>query len=205
MWAPLEGETTPPGTNTSAVMEERKTTLINETFRSPSPSRREQWLAGSVLLAWAVLLVPSLVISPDRQPGFVPIAQFSLCGLLLGVGRQGIDVLALRVLLVAPMVVIEVIVGRHLHASFPLCSDSQGVTCIQSLTVAVLFGGFSLAIILAAIAIPTTILWRKGVRHLRPELPWSRVPKPKTWEGWVLLAVVLLFGLPILLGIPYAP
>lgn len=183
-------------------MAERKTTLTSATLRSPSPSRREQWLAGSVLLAWAVLLVPSLAVSPDRQPEVVPLAQVILCGLLLGVGRQGIDVLVLRALLVAPMVVIEVIVGRHLHATFPLCSDSQGVTCIQSLTVAVLFGGFAVAIILALIAVPTTMVWSRGVASLRPELHWSRLPKPRTWEGWVLLALVLLVGLPILLGIP---
>jgi hypothetical protein len=39
---------------------------IKVTFRSSSPFRREQWLAGSVLLLWAVLLVPTLAMSPDR-------------------------------------------------------------------------------------------------------------------------------------------
>jgi hypothetical protein len=182
-----------------------KTLLTNEAMPAQAPHRREGRLVLSLLLACAVLLVPSLVVSPDQQPELVPFVQVILCGLLLGAGRQGIDVLMLRVLVAAPVVLVGWIVGRHLHANFPLCTDSHGVACIQSLAAGVIFGAIVVAIILAVIAIPTTIAWSRGFTSLRPELAWSRAPRPRTWGDWVLVAVValvLLVGLPILLNIP---
>lgn len=169
------------------------------------PSSRRLWLVGSVLLAWAVLLVPSLLVSTDRQPVIVPFVQVLACGLLLGVGRQGVDVLVVRLLLVAPVVIVGWVVGSHLHSSGPLCSDLQGVSCLQGMTLAVLFGGFLTAMVFALIAFPTTLVWSRDFASLRPELPWKHVPWPRNWWGWVLLSVailVLLGAFYISLGIP---
>jgi hypothetical protein len=58
-------------------------------------------------------------------------------------------------------------------------------------------------VVLAVVAIPATLLWSRRVASLQPELAWSRVPKPKTWEGWVLLVLLLMISLPILLGTPF--
>jgi hypothetical protein len=184
-----------------------RTWLINEDIAS-SNSRHRNWLIGTVLLAWAVLLIPSMLVSPERWPAPVLIAQFILCGLVLGAGRQGVDVLVLRLLLVGPMAPIAWVLGAQLHGSTALCTDVEGVSCIQGLTTAVLFGGFIVAVVLSVIAFPTTIVWSRKFASLRPELPWSRLPRPRVWWHWVfavLAAIVLLFGLQFLLGIPTPP
>lgn len=184
-----------------------RTWLIRTDLTSPN-SRHRNWLIGSVLLAWAVLLIPSMLVSPERLPAAVVIAQIILCGLVLGAGRQGVDVLVFRLLLVGPMAPIAWVLGAQLHESRALCTDVEGVSCIQGLATAALFGGFILAVVLSVIAFPTTIVWSRRFASLRPELPWSRLPTPRVWWHWVLAvlaAIVLLFGLQFLLGIPTPP
>jgi hypothetical protein len=184
-----------------------RTWLISTGIGSPN-SRHRDWLIGSVVLAWAVLLIPSMLVSPERWPAAVLIAQIILCGLVLGAGRQGVDVLVLRLLLVGPMALIAWLLGALLHESRPLCTSVEGVSCIQGLATAALFGGFLVAIVLSVIAIPTTIVWTRRFASLRPELPWSRVPRPRVWWQWtgvVLAAIILLVGLQFLLGIPSPP
>src|ERR1700724_1718056 len=51
-----------------------RTWLIRTDITSPN-SRHRNWLIGSVLLAWAVLLIPSMLVSPERWPAAVLIAQ----------------------------------------------------------------------------------------------------------------------------------
>jgi hypothetical protein len=68
--------------------------------------------------------------------------------------------------------------------------------------------GIFITVALSLVALPTTIVWNRGVANLRPELPWRRVPKPRTWWQWLLLVlavVVGLFGLQLALGISSPP
>jgi len=184
-----------------------RTSLITADITSPN-SRHRNWLIGSVLLAWAVFLIPPMLVSPERWPAAALIAQIILCGLVLGAGRQGVDVLVLRLLLVGPMALIAWVLGAQLHESSALCTDVEGVSCIQGLATGVLFGGFFVAVALSLVAFPTTIVWSRRFASLRPELPWSRLPRPRVWWHWVfavLAAIVLMFGLQFLLGIPTPP
>jgi hypothetical protein len=59
---------------------------------------RYRWLrlTGGVLLAAAVALVPILVLPPGQDPAGLAISQALICGVILGIGRQGIDLLLLR-------------------------------------------------------------------------------------------------------------
>jgi hypothetical protein len=184
-----------------------RTWLIRTEIGS-SNSRHRNWLIGSVVLAWAVLLIPSILVSPEHWAAAVPVAQILLCVLVLGFGRQGVDVLVLRLLLVGPMALIAWFLGALLHESRPLCTDVEGISCIQGLATAALFGGSLVAVVLSVIAIPTTIVWTRRFASLRPELPWSRVPRPRVWWQWVvavLAAIPLLVGLQFVLGIPTPP
>lgn len=184
-----------------------RTWLISADITSPN-SRHRNWLIGSVLLAWAVLWIPSIAVSPEHFPAVVIIGQVILCGLILGAGRQGLDVLLLRLLVVGPMALVAWVLGAQLHETRPLCPDLQGVSCIQGFATAGLFGGFLVAIVLSVIAFPTTLVWTRKFASLRPELPWTRVPRPRGWWQWVLAVFAasgLLFGLQFLLGIPTPP
>jgi hypothetical protein len=184
-----------------------RTWPIGPDVASPN-ARHRNWLIGSVLLAWAVLLIPSVLVSPEHWPAVVLVAQIILCGLILGAGRQGVDVLLLRLLLVGAMALPAWILGTQLHESRPLCTDLQGVSCIQEWATEVLFGGFLVAVAFSVIAFPTTIVWNRRFASLRPELPWRRVPRPRVWWQWVVVvfgAIPVLVGLQFLLGIPTPP
>jgi hypothetical protein len=59
-------------------------------------------------------------------------------------------------------------------------------------------------LLMAIVAVPTTILWNRGVASLAPELPWPAL-RPRTWWQVLLLVVcivVLITGLDLFLGIP---
>jgi hypothetical protein len=158
-------------------------------------------LIGGVVVAGAVLLIPTLVIAPAQEPIALAITQVLVCGVLLGVGRQGIDVLALRLFAASMALLIGGIYGDLQQQQGLVCA---GLTsCAQLIVLLALSLGVFGTVVLAVVAIPTTLLLSRRVASLRPELPWSRVPKPKTWEGWVLLVLLLMISLPILLGIPF--
>ncbi len=88
----------------------------------------------------------------------------------------------------------------------------HGAACggLQSCAQLVVFGaiGFGLygTVVLAVVAFPTTLIWSKGAKSLKPELPWGRVPKPKSWWQWTLTVLGLILAIPfvgVLLGIPW--
>lgn len=56
------------------------------------------WLLASIALVWAIVVIPGLVSAPIRKSGIILLVQLILCGVMLGSGRQGIDVLVLRVI-----------------------------------------------------------------------------------------------------------
>jgi len=65
-----------------------------------------------------------------------------------------------------------------------------------------------IGVAVSLVALPTTMLWNRGVANLKPELPWGRVPKPPAWWQWLLLVLAVVvgpFGLQLALGIPSPP
>lgn len=144
------------------------------------------------------LLLPSLLVPAERQPSFLPGIQILIVGLLLGAGRQGWDVLVLRLLAVGPMVVIGWLVGSIFQHSASFCSVSEGVSCVSIWILAIPVVGSVLAGFFAIIAFPTTILWTRGTASLKAELPWPRLPRPRWSWQWIVLFVAAVITLGVL-------
>jgi hypothetical protein len=180
-----------------------RTTPICAT-RKGEASKRRFWLTVPVLAAAGVLFVPSLIVRSSQQPAALLLAQGVIAGLLLGLGRQGLDILGLRLLAASIGATLGLLVGGA--GSSPLCAGLQG--CFQWFALGVVFISIFIGVALSLVALPTTMLWNRGVANLKPELPWGRVPKPRAWWQWLLLVlavVVGLFGLQLALGIPSPP
>jgi len=153
------------------------------------------WMVAGVVLAWAVLAIPFLVSPSREQQPAVFTVGFLVTAVILGIGRQGIDVLFLRLFAFASALIVLGV--RHGGQ----CPAEWGCTWLVVLG-AVASALASLCV--AIVAIPTTILWNRGVASLAPELPW-RALKPRTWWQVLLLVVcvvVLVAGLDLFLGIP---
>lgn len=164
-------------------------------------SSRGRRLLSLVLAASAVLFVPSVLLSPSRQSASLLLVQVLIAGAVLGVGRQGIDLLGLRLLLASLALPLGWWAGGA--ASNPPCTGLQ--SCFQFVTLGLIFMALLVGVVLALVAIPITVFWNKGLITLRPELPWRRLPKPRTSWQWALLAVgvsVGLIGLDLVLGFP---
>src|ERR1700682_6223252 len=78
---------------------------------SGDPWNRRLWLTAPVLAAAAVLFLPSLIIRSNQQPAALLLVQALIAGLLLGLGRQGLDVLGLRLLAASLAATLGLFVG----------------------------------------------------------------------------------------------
>jgi hypothetical protein len=164
-----------------------------------SQGRRKIWLVAGVAIAAAVWLTPFLVVR-GQQPVSLGVFQVAICGVVLGVGRQGFDVLILRVLGASLGLPVGLLISElALHAV--TCRGTQD--CIQFWVLGFGLGGGLVAVLMALVAFPTTILWRRGFTGLGPEL--SRLFQRAAWQ-WVVLATGALVGLYVLIylmGFPW--
>ena len=158
----------------------------------------EEALPGRVrCCAAGVLFVPSLLADPARQSGLVLLAQFLLAGFILGVGRQGIDLLLLRTAVVSVAAPIGWLAGASRQT---VCTGP--VDCYRSVALGVAVFGVLGTAVLAVVAVPTTLAWSRRPGSLRPEIAWAL---PKTLRQRLLLAVgaaTFLVALWLSLGIP---
>jgi hypothetical protein len=155
------------------------------------------WMVAGVVLAWAVLAIPYLVSRAGEQRSAVFGVGFLVTAVILGVGRQGMDVLFLRLFAVSAALVI---LGAHDGQASP-CSGGWG--CTRLVVLGAVGSGLA-SLLMAIVAVPTTILWNRGVASLALELPWPAL-RPRTWWQVLLLViciVVLVTGLDLFLGIP---
>jgi hypothetical protein len=151
------------------------------------------WMIGSLGLIWALWVLP-LRLYPSQTDNQVFVALlYAGTGLLLGIGRQGIDSLAVRVF-VASM--------AQLAAIPPVCTGFG--ECLNAYEIgAPVYGMFGL-ILFGLVAIPINALWNRGVTSLAPEFAWRKLTRLKAWH-WVLLAAaafVFLVTYYVSLGIP---
>jgi hypothetical protein len=154
------------------------------------------WVIVGELAAIAVFTGPSLFYATNA-PAFVVGTQILVGGLLIGCGSQGIDLLAVRVLLAfsAVLVITELdhtAVNRVSCAGFGECAR-----------LTVLFGSglVLVSFIFGLVVVPVTMIWNRGFRSMAPEFEWRRL----TTRQWVLVVVVglsLLVALYLLLDIP---
>jgi hypothetical protein len=164
--------------------------------RSATPdlgrSLRSMWLAVGVIAAAAILLATSLS-SPNQSLPLL-LVQVVSCGIILGLGRQGIDVLLLRL-------VVPSFIGQ---TAWTLSTSSRcaGPDCLTWRAFGVGFGAITIAGLLAIVAIPMAIVTNGGLERLRPEFNW-RVPRtPREWTFVFLVLLVCLATLWVVLGIP---
>lgn len=151
------------------------------------------------LAAIAVFTMPSLFNATASLPPPIVVAQVLVGGLLLGCGRQGIDLLAVRVLLAFSAVF--VVTELDHTATQVTCSGAS--ECVRAALLAVL--GLSLvSAFFGAVVIPVTMIWNRGFRSLAPEFAWHRLKdRPKRlWVILVVVGVILLAAFYLSLGIP---
>lgn len=156
------------------------------------------WMTGAELAAIAVFTMPSLFYSTSPPPPIV-VAQVLVGGLLLGCGRQGIDLLAVRVLLA--FTAVFVVTELDHTATQVTCSGAS--ECVRAALLAVL--GLSLvSAFFGAVVIPVTMVWNRGFRSLAPEFAWHRLKdrSKRLWVIVVVVGVILLAAFYLSLGIP---
>ena len=156
-------------------------------------------MVAGVLLAWAVILVPSLIQVPGWQLAVFTLVQLVICGIILGAGRQGIDVLLLRLFSTAMALLIYLFVA-NLMDHRPLCLGVQD--CSQLLVLETLLFGILGTAAMLVVALPVSVIWNRGFSNLGPESRWF----PNRWWQWLLVVLGLLVGIPVLLilvGVPF--
>ncbi|PZS36776.1 MAG: hypothetical protein DLM59_00470 [Pseudonocardiales bacterium] len=179
------------------IMRTRQTDTVDSGRRRFWRSR-VGWLVLASVLACLVVLVPSAV--SGFQPGALVVAEILVAGIVLGLGRQGIDTLALRLVGVSTIVLYGWVFLNHRREHSSVC---VGLAGCQGLALGTLFGALVASLFLAVIAVPVTLLWNHGARTLRPEFPRPRTPKQ-----WVIVAIcglALALALDVLLGVPSPP
>lgn len=156
-------------------------------------SRRATWLLGSIALVWAIVTIPVLVSTTARESTVILLAQLVCCGIVLGLGRQGFDVLLLRVLASSLSLVVA-----ELSADHGNCHGVQD--CLRDVLIGTIVFGGTAAVVMAVVAIPTTILWSRGPTSLRPEFPsWLVIGMTGLLAGALCLSYIVLllsFGWP---------
>ena len=158
-------------------------------------------LTGAVVAAWMLLSVPLVIAAPTQELPLVAVAQVVIGGIILGIGRQGVDVLLVRLFIAASGLLAGTFLGQLKLGQTAMCSGPWD--CLHELTIGILGFGLFGTLVLALVAVPVTMIWNKGVASLRPESRW---PAPRTWWQWLalLLAIaVVVFGSGLILGVPW--
>ena len=166
-------------------------------------SSRPLQLATSLVLAVAILVAPTMFFGRDGQPPLVVAAEFVAAGILLGLGRQGIDVIVLRLLTTSLALLLGWAAVAAVQARKMLCPDIAGC---QELALGLIFGAILIALLLAVVAIPTNLALTHSLSALKPELPWQRLPLPQRWWQWLaafIVSVVVLYFIAGLLGLHF--
>lgn len=166
-------------------------TTLTSAVLPQKPRGRGLWIVGPVVVAAAVLFAPSLVVKPSEQPALLLLGQVVVAGVVLGAGRQGLDLLGLRMGVSSLAVPLGWWAGGA--TNHPACTGLQ--SCFQWVALGVVLLAVLVALVLALVAVPMTILWNRGLGSLHPELPWSRLPRPRRWWQWGLLAMGVVIGL----------
>jgi hypothetical protein len=163
----------------------------------------DRWisLTAGFVVAWLILLIPMVVFSRGQEPVQLFLVQVVVSGVILGIGRQGIDLLLLRLFGASTALLASSLYGGALQHHGSLCANAQD--CVQLVVLGlVAFGVYGTAV-LTVVALPASVAWNRGIRSLKPELQW---PRPFAWWHWLLIVSAVLIGLPllgVLIGIPW--
>ena len=156
------------------------------------------WIVISEVAALAVLAAPSIAFR--QAPPTLVFVQILIVAILLGAGRQGIDLLAVRTLaLFAALAAVTEV--DHTAVNHYTCS---GVADCARNGVIFFVGILLASVIVALFVLLVSLIWNRTWRALTPEIEWRRV-QPKTARQWIVVLaasfVVLTAGY-LLLAIP---
>ncbi|HEX6506258.1 MAG TPA: hypothetical protein VF221_01380, partial [Chloroflexota bacterium] len=146
--------------------------MIHERFGAFAAFERRHhraWMIGSVVFVWCLWVVPFLLlrVASDNESWYT--ALLAVTAVVIGIGRQGLDVLALRLFGSALAVVATV------HVT---CSGFGD--CFNAYEWVIPGLGLFLTVLMWMVAVPVNIAWNWGVTSLAPELPWHRLAQLKT-------------------------
>jgi hypothetical protein len=140
-------------------------------------------MIGSLVLIWGLWVLPLRIYPSLQSENQVFLALSALSGMLLGIGRQGIDWLAVRVSIASMALVVAIP---------PICGGFGECARVYEISAPV-YGAFGL-IAFELIAIPINALWNRGFNGLAPEFAWSQLSRLKAWQ-WVILAMTAVTAL----------
>ncbi len=166
-------------------------TMLTNSLRKMEARYRSLWLVGGVAVSAVILLVPVAISGPTQIPPLLALLQILACGLVVGLARQGVDVLVIRLLISAEALFLGDLLARAAAHSSPVCAGP--LDCFETVLLgAVGFGLFG-AVLIGLVAFPTTVLWNRGASSLKPELRWRSAPRPRTlWQWGIVLGVLLV-------------
>jgi hypothetical protein len=146
--------------------------------------RRWAWLIVLTILALAVMSLPDLLMPASRQQPLMLVVQVLISGAILGLGRQGIDVLLVRIAAAS--------IGLLLTSLPPSCTG--GLDCSRAVVLGLIGFGILGSMLLSMIALPVNVLWNRGMSGLAPEV-LHLLPHPRRWWQWILLIALIGLGL----------
>ena len=160
-----------------------------------------RWLRLSlpVPVAVSALFVPLVIIPSNHQSTALLLIQGLVCGIVLGIGRQGIDVLAIRLYTASLALLIGALIPFPWSAGLRGCS---GLRCAGSAVAICVFVAAIFALALALVALPTALLWNRGLASMKPELGLWGPRSDRERLIIVLGAMVAFIALWLLAGIP---
>ena len=160
-------------------------------------------LSATVAAAWAIVWVPYAAYSGRDEPLAAYWVEFVLIGILLGLGRQGVDVLLIRISAFAAMVIATGAVAQQHSDHATLCGSFA--ECARVSAIGVIGTGLFVGIT-AIITLPVAWACNRRAPGLFPQLGWGRL-RPRTWWQLLLIfacGVSMIVALEFLLAVPWA-
>ncbi len=151
------------------------------------------WMIGSLGLVWALWLVPFFWYRNYVENQLATTALLGITAVVIAVGRQGFDLMGVRLFASAMAVV----------ATTRVQCTGLG-ECVNAYEVGVPVLGIYCTVLMWFVAIPVNMLWNRGVSSLAPELPWRRLVAMNRWQKAALgvTAAVAALAYYLSLGIP---
>jgi hypothetical protein len=164
---------------------------------SAAIDRNRRWrLVTSMVVAIAVLLVPSVLVGLSQQPQWLSALQIIVAGLVLSAGRQGVDLILLRSLGVAWALP----VGWYAGGVHPNCSSQVDCKVLYIDGIAAAWTLFAFVLFVVAVAANLALTRKRAA--LAPELAWLQPKRPWQRVLMVIGGTVLAATFYLTLGWP---
>ncbi len=154
-----------------------------------------------IAATWAIAILPAWM---EKGTPVLPVQvlQVLFAGLILGIGRQGLDLALVRIVAASFGFLSESVITDYYAGQAPPCAHT--LKCVQALIADAVIVVPYVSVLLAIIAIPVTMAWQRSISN---PLTLTRLKAFRGWH-WVVVAFVIIMSFPIaaiLLGVPWAP